>query len=364
MKKTYWAALAAGLAMGAWCVHRDRKYPVCFELRFANKLAIPGFVLNMDTVRLANRVLTRMRMSLPLPLQGTQRQGTQIPSEDGTMIRLTIYRPEALDWAAPCLVYFHGGGFCLEGAGYIHRYAAKYAEGARCMVVFVHYRTSDTAPFPTPFQDCYAALRWVWDNAASLRVDRARLAVGGDSAGGALAAACALRARDENGPRLCFQFLIYPVTDCRMETASMQKCTDSPMWNARLNQKMWELYLRGGNHGTPEYAAPMLARDFSDLPPTYVEVEEFDCLHDEGAAYAQALKAAGVNVQLEDVPGTFHGFDFFIGKEISRAMVQKRLQALRQAFEQNHNDAAYPQKEGSTLNQQFSALAHGVLCRK
>ena len=332
MKKKHWAMLAAGAAAGVWCVYRDKKYPVRRSLRFANKFTVPGFVLNADTARLANRALTRMRMALPLPPQGIERRGTQIPSEDGTPIRLTIYRPEALDWAAPCLVYFHGGGFCLEDAGYIHRYAAQYAEGARCMVVFVHYRTSDTAPFPAPFQDCYAALRWVWDNAASLRVDRARLAVGGDSAGGALAAACALRARDENGPRLSFQLLIYPVTDCRMKTASMQKYTDSPLWNAELNRKMWELYLQDGDCGTPEYAAPMLARDFSGLPSTYVEVEEFDCLHDEGVAYAQALEAAGVKVQLEDVPGTFHGFDLFTGREISQAMVQKRLQALRQAF--------------------------------
>ena len=146
VKKKYWAALAAGTAMGAWCVRRDRKYPVRSELRFANKLAVPGCVLNVDTAQLANRVLTRMRMALPLPPQGIQRRSTQIPSEDGTMIRLTIYRSEALNWAAPCLVYFHGGGFCLEDAGYIHRYAAQYAEGARCVVVFVHYRTSDIAP--------------------------------------------------------------------------------------------------------------------------------------------------------------------------------------------------------------------------
>lgn len=200
------------------------------------------------------------------------------------------------------------------------------------MVVFVHYRTSDTAPFPAPFWDCYAALEWVWDNAPKLRLDRARIAVGGDSAGGALAAACALRARDKGGPRLCFQLLVYPVTDCRMETASMTKYTDSPLWNARLNRKMWELYLRDGDCGMPEYASPMLARDFSGLPPAYVEVEEFDCLHDEGTAYAKVLEAAGVDVQLEDVKGTFHGFDFFTGKEIAKTMAEKRTQALRQAF--------------------------------
>ena len=332
MKKKCWVAMTAGAAAGAWCVHRDKKYPVCRSLRFANKFTVPGFVLNAGTARLANQALTRMRTALPLPPQGIERRGTRTLSEDGTPIHLTIYRPEALDRAAPCLVYFHGGGFCLEDAGYIHRYAAQYAEGAQCMVVFVHYHTSDAVPFPVPFQDCYAALRWVWDNASSLRVDRARLAVGGDSAGGALAAACAQRARDEGGPQLCFQLLVYPVTDCRMETDSMKKYTDSPLWNARLNRKMWELYLRNGDCGMPEYAAPILAHDFTGLPPAYVEVEEFDCLHDEGVAYAQALEAAGVEVQLEDVPGTFHGFDFFTDKEISKAMAQKRIQALRQAF--------------------------------
>lgn len=333
MKKKCWAGLAAGVATGLWCIHRDRKYSVCRSLRFANKFTIPGCVLNVDTARLTNRALTRMRMALPLPPQRIECRSVQIPSEDGTAISLTIYRPETLDWVAPCLIYFHGGGFCLGDAGYIHRYAAQYAEGVRCMVVFVHYRTSDVAPFPTPFQDCFAALRWVWGNAPSLRVDRARLAVGGDSAGGALAAACALRARDEGEPQLCFQLLVYPVTDCRMETVSMQKYTDSPLWNADLNREMWKLYLRNGDHGTPEYAAPMLARDFSGLPPAYVEVEEFDCLHDEGATYAQALESAGVEVQLEDVPGTFHGFDFFTDKEISKAMVQKRIQALQRSFE-------------------------------
>lgn len=332
MKKKYIAALAAGAAASAWCVQRDRKYPVRQELRFANKLAVPGWVLNLKTAEMANRALDRMTLTLPAPPEGVERWGTQIFSEGSTPVRLTLYRPVGLDWAAPCLVYFHGGGFCMRDAGYIHRYVARYAEGAQCEVVFVHYRTADIAPFPTPFEDCYAALRWVWDNAPRLRIDPARIAVGGDSAGGALAAACALRSRDENGPRLCFQLLVYPVTDSRMETDSMRKYTDSPMWNARLNQKMWELYLRDEDHGMPQYAAPLLARDFSNLPPAYVEVEEFDCLHDEGIAYAKALNEAGVEVQIEDVKGTFHGFDFFTSKGISQVMAQKRVQALRQAF--------------------------------
>ena len=332
MKKRVWAVLAAGAGAGAWCVHRDRKYPVRRELRFANKLTAPGWALNLGIARLSNRMLNRMALTLPAPPQGVESWGTQFFTGDGTPVRLTIYRRSGLDWAAPCLVYFHGGGFCVRDAGYIHSYAARYAQGAQCVVVFVHYRTADSAPFPVPFEDCYAALGWVWDNAPRLRIDRARIAVGGDSAGGALAAACALRARDEGGPKLCFQLLVYPVTDSRMETASMQKYTDSPMWNAKLNRRMWELYLRDGDQGTPQYAAPMLARDFSGLPPAYVEVEEFDCLHDEGVAYARALETAGVSVQLEEVEGTFHGFDFFLDKVISKTIAEKRMQALWQAF--------------------------------
>lgn len=334
MKKKYMAALAAGAAAGVWCVSRDKKYPVCRELRFVNKLAVPGWAISLSTAKLSNRMLGRM--PLPAPPQGVEREGIQIFSEDGTPFRLTIYQPRAIDLAAPCLVYFHGGGFCVRDAGYIHRYAAQYAQGAQCKVVFVHYHTADEAPFPAPFQDGYAALRWVWEHSEELGINRESIAVGGDSAGGALAAACALRARDEGEIRVCFQLLVYPVTDSRMETDSMKKFTDSPMWNANLNRRMWELYLRNGDHGMPQYAAPMLADSFAGLPPAYVEVEEFDCLHDEGIAYAQALSAAGVPVQLEDMKGTFHGFDSFWKADISRTAVEKRIEALRRGF-RNHN---------------------------
>ena len=126
--------------------------------------------------------------------------------------------------------------------------------------------------------------------------------------------------------------LVYPVTDNRMETDSMKKFMDSPMWNANLNRRMWELYLRNGDHGMPQYAAPMLAGNFAGLPPAYVEVEEFDCLHDEGIAYAQALSSAGVPVQLVDMKGTFHGFDSFWKADISRTAVKKRIEALRRGF--------------------------------
>ena len=118
----------------------------------------------------------------------------------------------------------------------------KYASKAKCIVVFVHYRTSEKHPFPIPFADCWEGLEYIRQNSRKLHIDRRRIAVGGDSAGGALAAACTLRSRDERKLDICFQMLIYPVLDARMKTESMKKYTDSPVWNAPLSRKMWELY--------------------------------------------------------------------------------------------------------------------------
>ena len=157
MKKKFWAALAAGTAAGFWCIYRDRKYPICRELRFINKLAVPGCAVGLESVKMANRLLSRL--PVPEPPEDVERRRVQIPSEDGAPVPLTVYRPKNLGQDAPCLVYFHGGGFCMGDQGYIHRYAAQYAREAGGVVVFVHYRTADIAPFPTPFEDCYAALR-------------------------------------------------------------------------------------------------------------------------------------------------------------------------------------------------------------
>lgn len=177
-----------------------------------------------------------------------------------------------------------------------------------------------------------AALRYAWDNAAALGIDRARLAVGGDSAGGALAAACTQWARDCTDIRLCFQLLVYPVTDSRMQTGSIRRGRDTPCWNASLNHRMWQIYLREGDGGHPAWAAPMLSDRFDGLPPAYLEVEQFDCLHDEGLAYADALEGAGVPVQRQEVAGTFHGFDVFRDAPIVRTMIETRSRALRAAF--------------------------------
>ncbi len=342
--------------------YRRRRYPVAKGYFLPGLLAVPGRVLTPRTAALSNRILRLL--PLPGPIDGIRRRRLHIEAEDGEKLALTVYEPEkdkpenphgassGENGGLPCLVYFHGGGFCIGDAGYIHRNGMDYARQASCKVVMVHYRTSDRFPFPTPFQDCCTGLRYVWEHSAELGIDRSRLAVGGDSAGGALAAACSLWARDEAEIRLCFQLLIYPVTDCRMETESMKKYTDSPLWNARLNRRMWEIYLRDihlrdirlhdirlhdirrqlDSEKISAYASPALARDFSGLPPAWIEVEQYDCLRDEGIAYGEALQRAGVAVEIKMRRGTFHGFDVFRGAAGTQQALRERGEALRRGF--------------------------------
>lgn len=331
-KRTTTIAAFAALSTG-WFLYRNKKYPLPREYRALNKFFLPSFLLTPALIEKANKKLEGTEIANPPSLpEGITRKIMNIKTDDGKSIRLTLYTPDKAATAMPCLVYFHGGGFALADAGYIHEYMGLYSKKVNCKIVFVHYRTSDRHPFPVPFLDCYTGLRYVWDNSTLLNINRNKLAVGGDSSGGALAAAAALKARDEGGIKLCFQMLIYPVTDMRMQTESMKKYTDSPLWNARLNKKMWKLYLRNKDHKPSEYASPMLAKDFSRLPASYVEVEEFDCLRDEGIAYAKALERAGCEVQLKDISGSFHGFDVFSTSNTVREAVEHRCIALRRAF--------------------------------
>lgn len=170
------------------------------------------------------------------------------------------------------------------------------------------------------------------ENADGMGIEKRKLALGGDSAGGALAASCALWCR-ERGILICFQMLVYPVTDKKMETETARKYKDAPMWNSSLSKKMWELYLRNGIPEKEEYASPALAKDFSRLPPAFIEVSEFDSLRDEGIEYGDALKHAGVPVEVSEIKGGFHGFDVFDRKSLARSAVEKRCRALSSAFD-------------------------------
>lgn len=255
-----------------------------------------------------------------------------IPGYEKAPLEVLVMEGEQAVGQSACMVYFHGGGFLFPAAGYHYDLCMRYAKEVPCKVVFVQYRLTPRHPFPIPAEDCYAALLWTCENARRLGIDGDRIGVGGDSAGGALAAAAAQMMRDRIGRTLRFQMLVYPVTDRRMNTPSNHRFTDTPMWNSKLSRKMWDAYVTEDPGCAAAYASPMEAENFRDLPEAYVETAEFDCLHDEGVLYAKALLNSGVPVDVHETKGTMHGFDIVKSAPETQEAVKKRIAFLKKVI--------------------------------
>ncbi|GAC1530727.1 MAG: alpha/beta hydrolase [Acidimicrobiales bacterium] len=217
--------------------------------------------------------------------------------------------PDGSTQVRGALIWFHGGGFAVGDAAGSSPLCMRFAREAGIAVFNVDYRLAPEYPFPAGVEDAYAALRWVTDNANELGVDPHRIAVGGPSAGGGLAAGLTHLACERGGPSAALQLLVYPVLDDRMATWSVRAFTDVPVWTRANTASMWRHYLGDLAGETPPAAAPARARDLSGLPPAFVVTCEFDPLRDEGLDYARRLGEAGVAVELHQFPGTFHGYD-------------------------------------------------------
>jgi acetyl esterase len=254
-----------------------------------------------------------------------------IPGPAGE-IPIRIYRP-ADDGPLPALVYFHGGGWVICNIGTHDAVCRSLANGSGCVVISVEYRLAPEHPFPAAAEDAYAATRWVVENAAALGVDPARVAVGGDSAGGNLTAAVTLMARDQGGPPLAFQLLVYPVTDASYDTASYTENAEGYMLTRVSMEWFWNHYLRDEADRTNPLASPLRAESLSGLPPALVITAEFDPLRDEGEAYADRLRQAGVPVVCSRYDGMIHGF---FGMELvldqAKRAVAEASNALRAAL--------------------------------
>ncbi|MDD5953125.1 MAG: alpha/beta hydrolase [Oscillospiraceae bacterium] len=299
------------------------------------KLSHLSLPMHTTSLMATNQFLRSYRKAVH-PLPGTVMTLRRAVSRDGTLIPLRLFSPEKQEQSGACLIYFHGGAFVLTAAPYHYKLANLYAQQANCTVVMVDYRLAPQHPFPQGLEDCFSALEWVHHNAALLGIDHRRIAVGGDSAGGNLAAVTALLARDEGTLPLCGQMLIYPVTDVRMETPSMQEFPDSPVWNSRLTAKMWQMYLPHPVR-RPWQVSPIEAPALEDLPDTYLETAEVDCLRDEGIAYGQSLLRAGNAVTLHQTKGTIHAFDMELHSTIVQSCIAERVAWLRDRFTLSEN---------------------------
>jgi acetyl esterase/lipase len=260
----------------------------------------------------------------------------QVPGPEGAPdVLVRVYAPggDPPPGGRPALLDIHGGGFVVGNVEMEHGFCAGTARQLGIVVATVEYRLAPEHPFPAGVEDCYAALRWLHDQADELGVDRERIGVGGQSAGGGLTAGTVLLARDRGGPAVCFQFLGIPELDHRLETASMRAFTDTPLWNRPNAIKSWERYLGPDHDGeVSPYASPSIAEDLTGLPPTYVTTMEFDPLRDEGILYALRLMEAGVQVELHSFPGTFHGSALIPTAEVSQRANQEMLVALRRGL--------------------------------
>jgi acetyl esterase len=233
-------------------------------------------------------------------------QDRTVPGPD-VPVPVRIYFPEGAA-PFPVMVFYHGGGWVIGNVDSHDALCRKLTNAIGCVTVSVDYRLAPEAKFPAAAEDCYAATRWVSENAAALGCDPKRLAVCGDSAGGNLAAVVPLMARDRGKPPIAFQVLMYPCTDGSLETGSMRELAEGYFLTRGAMAWFWNHYVRDHNDLKHPYAAPTHAPELKGLPPALVITAEYDPLRDEGEAYAAKLRAAGVPVTSTRYDGTIHGF--------------------------------------------------------
>jgi acetyl esterase/lipase len=253
-------------------------------------------------------------------------------------VAVRIYRPEGHEGMWPALLWIHGGGYVLGSVEYEDPTCSRFAAEVGCVTVGVQYRLAPEHPFPAPLEDCYAALKWMVGCADELGIDRARVAIGGASAGGGLAAGLALLARDRGEIEVVFQLLVYPMLDdCNMAPSS-EDLPDTVFWTRANNLIAWRSYLgrRPGEEGISHYASACRATDLRGLPPAYIAVGDQDLFVGEDIGFARGLITAGVPTELRVYPGGCHGFDMLVPEaDISRRFISDAVLALKKAVFQD-----------------------------
>jgi acetyl esterase/lipase len=300
----------------------------------------PTLPLSRETladVRAARAELLAQQLSLEPDFPDVEVADRSIPGpEAATNVRFVVYVPKEASRPLPALVWIHGGGYVLGSPDADGLQMKSLVRQLGCVVVSVDYRLAPESPFPAGVEDCYAALRWTHAQAQELGVDRERVAIGGTSAGGGLAAALAVLARDRAELQVAFQVLLVPMLDDRTAVAAEpHPFTGEFTWTPTNNLFGWTALLgrAPGGEGVSPYAAPARAESLAGLPPTYISTGALDLFLEEDMEYARRLMRAGVPTELHVYPGAYHGFSRAADARVAKAYARDYVQALQRAFE-------------------------------
>lgn len=299
------------------------KYEIDSELRNIARLKLPQ---TLWAFPIMNRFLA---FSTCRSDRDVKVRSHKTPGHGGAELKTLVIEPACAEENLPCLVFFHGGGFMLRASSAHYEIAKEYAKRLPCKVVYTDYRLAPKFQFPIPAEDCYQTYAWTLDHADMLGIDPNKIVIGGDSAGGNLALAVTLMARDRGIRMPDGLLLIYPATDRRMITESMKKYVDTPVWNANLSKIMWKAYLGDQKPEKIEYASPLETATFEGFPKAYIEVAQYDALRDEGIALYDRVKEQGIECQLHDILGACHGFETARKSNIMRVCMDRRIAWLK-----------------------------------
>lgn len=293
-------------------------YPIHSDFRAACRITAP---LGRGVLGIGNAFLAAMPKGMRSDNELIINKIKITSTIDGEAFGAWVIKPKGADTPHPAILFLHGGGFVFKGAPYHYDLAKEYARRTGSVVVMVDYRTAHNNTCGTSLNDCVDAWRWMIAEAQTLGIDTARTAIVGDSAGGFLAIKTVLLS-DIRPSKL---MLIYPVVDCSMRTESMAQFSDTPVWNSELNKKMWVYYLQGA---TEKSLLDLTDGELQNMPATYVETAEFDCLRDEGNEFAKRLQSAGVATTHTQTKSTMHGFDMAQRSEITQHQIAERCKWL------------------------------------
>lgn len=273
-----------------------------------------------------------MSMIFSTPRKGIKMKKYIIKGYQNHKMKIYVLKHKHIKSNQKGLLYLHGGGFQIEGTPVHIRMISNMIYDSGHTAVYVKYRLAPKYPFPIGLEDCYHAYLWMLASHEQLNIDRTRISVAGDSAGGNLAVGVALLARDRLKQVFDKMLLFYPVIDHRQITPSMKAFDDTPMWNSILNKSMWEIYLKDGDYGMLSYASLLLA-DLKDLPETYIETAEYDCLRDEGMWFAEKLKSLGIKVTERHTKKSVHGYDAVFFSDFMKDRMKDRSRFLQGVLE-------------------------------